>query len=87
MITKEAKQNIVKKYGHKEGDTGSPEVQVGLLTEKIHYLTSHLGVHKKDHSSRRGLLRAVSLRRRLLTYLKRRVPKEYKKITKDMGLS
>lgn len=87
MITKEAKQDIVKKYGHAQTDTGSPEVQIGLLSEKIHYLTQHLTAHKKDHSSRRGLLRAVSLRRRLLTYLKRNAPKRYKKISKDIGLS
>jgi small subunit ribosomal protein S15 len=65
------KATIVQKYGTKEGDTGSPEVQIALLTERITQLTDHFKTHKKDHHSRRGLLKLVSQRRRLLDYLKR----------------
>lgn len=74
------------KLARNESDTGSPEVQVAFFTEKITNLTQHLAQHKKDHSSRRGLLRMVSLRRRLLQYLKRKDMKRYKKVTKELGL-
>ena len=70
MITKEIKEQIIKEYQLKEGDTGSPEVQVALLTYRINDLNEHLKVHKKDHHSRRGLLKMVGQRRILLAYLK-----------------
>ena len=70
MITKEIKEQIIKDYQLKEGDTGSPEVQVALLTYRINDLNEHLKVHKKDHHSRRGLLKMVGQRRNLLAYLK-----------------
>ena len=70
MITKEQKQQIIKEYQLKEGNTGSPEVQVAILTYRINDLNEHLKVHKKDHHSRRGLLKMVGQRRGLLKYLK-----------------
>ena len=70
MITKEMKEQIIKDYQLKEGDTGSPEVQVALLTYRINDLNEHLKVHKKDHHSRRGLLKMVGQRRNLLAYLR-----------------
>jgi len=76
----------VKKFARNEKDTGSPEVQVAVFTERITQLTQHLAQHKKDNSSRRGLLHLVSLRRRLLEYLKRKDVKRYKKLTKELGL-
>lgn len=78
--------DIVAKFAKNEKDTGSPEVQIALFTHKISQLTKHLTEHKKDHSSRRGLLRAVSLRRRLTEYLKRKDVKRYKKVAKELGL-
>ena len=69
MLTQEAKQEIIQKYAVHEGDTGSPEVQIAVLTARIVYLTEHLKEHKKDHHSRRGLLKMVGHRRRLLAYL------------------
>src|SRR5262249_13423533 len=69
-LSKEQKQGIIGKFKQHEGDSGSAEVQIALLTEKIHYLTEHFKVHKRDHASRRGLLRMVGQRRRLLDYLK-----------------
>lgn len=71
MITKEQKAQIIKDYAIKEGDTGSPEVQVAVLTARINDLNEHLKVHKKDHHSRRGLLKMVGKRRNLLNYLKK----------------
>lgn len=71
MLTKKRKENLIKKFATKEGDTGSPEVQIALLSGEIDELQKHLADHKKDHSSRRGLLRKVSERRRLLKYLER----------------
>lgn len=79
-------KEIVKKFARGQNDTGSPEVQVAVFTDRINQLIQHLALHKKDHSSRRGLLRMVSLRRRLLEYLKRKDVKRYKKLTKDLGL-
>lgn len=87
MITKEQKATIVEKYALAKNDTGSPEVQIALLSERIKALSEHLALHKKDHSSRRGLLRMISLRRRLLTYLKRENLKHYKKVTKEFNLA
>lgn len=78
--------DIAAKFAKSEKDTGSPEVQIALFTHKITQLTKHLTEHKKDHSSRRGLLRMVSLRRRLLNYLKRKNIKRYKKVTKELEL-
>ena len=69
MLTTEAKLAVIKEYATHEGDTGSPEVQVAILTSRIQYLTDHLKEHKKDHHSRRGLLKMVGHRRRLLSYL------------------
>ncbi len=77
---------VASKFAKNESDTGSPEVQVAFFTEKIINLTQHLTQHKKDHSSRRGLLRMVSLRRRLLEYLKKKDVKRYKKVAKELGL-
>lgn len=80
------KGEIIKKYKVHTGDTGSPEVQVALFTEKIEELVKHLKKNKKDHHSRRGLLGMVSKRKRLLTYLKRQDEKRYLKLTKKLGL-
>jgi small subunit ribosomal protein S15 len=74
------------KFSSHEGDTGSPEVQVALLTERINYLTEHLKTHKKDHHSRRGLLKMVGKRRRLLTYLQDKNVNRYRTLVKDLGL-
>lgn len=81
------KQDIIKKFAQGKGDTGSPEVQVALLTEKINQLVGHLKVHKKDNHSRRGLLGMVSKRRRLLYYLQKKDLKRYQEIAKKLGLS
>ena len=70
MISKEKKAELIQAYGRKEGDTGSPEVQIAILTERINELTEHLKVNQKDHHSRRGLLKMVGKRRGLLDYLK-----------------
>lgn len=85
-LTREDKLGIVGKFKLHEGDTGSPEVQIALLTEKIKYLTDHFKVHKRDHASRRGLLRMVGQRRRLLDYLKATKVDRYRKVVKDLGL-
>ena len=85
-VAKDRKAQVVKDHGKHEGDTGSPEVQIALLTEKIHYLTDHFKVHKRDHASRRGLLRMVGQRRRLLDYLKATKVDRYRKVVKDLGL-
>jgi len=81
------KEKIIKKYAVAEGDTGSPEVQVAILSERIKQLSGHLKTHKKDNHSRRGLLQMVGKRRRLLEYLKRKDEKRYEKIAKAVGLS
>ncbi len=81
------KQDIIKKYAQGKGDTGSPEVQIALLSEKIGKLTEHLKEHKKDNHSRRGLLGMVSKRRRLLYYLQKKDLKRYQEIIKKLGLS
>lgn len=86
MLTKEQKDKIIKKYGIKEDDTGSPQVQIALLTYEINDLTSHLQVHKKDVSSRRGLLKKVGQRRRLMRYLKKDNRSGYETIIKSLKL-
>jgi small subunit ribosomal protein S15 len=85
-ITPEAKASLIKKYARTAGDTGSPEVQVAILTHRINYLTDHFKEHKKDNHSRRGLLKMVSQRRRLLDYLKSRDEGRYQTILKELEL-
>ncbi len=85
-ITQERKTELIKDYGQQEGDTGSPEVQVAILTERIVNLTEHLKTHKKDFHSRRGLLVMVGQRRRLLDYLKRKNEERYQTVIKRLGL-
>lgn len=80
------KADIVSKFQRAQGDTGSPEVQVALLTARINELTDHFKAHMKDHHSRRGLLRMVSRRRKLLDYLKGKSPESYKKLIEQLGL-
>jgi len=80
------KQDIVKKYATHEGDTGSPEVQVALLSARIEHLTEHLKTHGKDHASRRGLLKLVGRRSRLLRYLSRKNLGRYQELIKSLGL-
>ena len=86
MITTEKKAEIIKEYGLKEGDTGSPEVQVAILTYRINELNEHLKVHKKDHHSRRGLLKMVGQRRNLLAYLKDKDIERYRNLIARLGL-
>ncbi len=86
MLNKADKEEIVKKYGVHEGDTGSPEVQIALLTARISYLTEHLKEHKKDHHSRRGLLKMVGQRRRLLSYLSKKNINRYREIIAQLNL-
>ncbi|MEP2942234.1 MAG: 30S ribosomal protein S15 [Hyphomicrobiales bacterium] len=85
-ITAERKQELIKEYATKEGDTGSPEVQVSILTERIVNLTDHFKEHGKDNHSRRGLLKMVSQRRRLLDYLKKIDEARYAALIKSLGL-
>lgn len=85
-ITAERKTKVIKEFGQKEGDTGSPEVQVAILTERINTLTEHFKSHKKDHHSRRGLLIMVGRRRRLLDYLKSKDEGRYNDVIKKLGL-
>ena len=85
-LTKDVKQEIVGRHGRKEGDTGSTQVQIGLLSQRIEGLTEHLRTHGKDHESRRGLLKLVGRRRRLLNYLQRRDLEGYRALIKDLGL-
>ncbi|MCE9625992.1 MAG: 30S ribosomal protein S15 [Deltaproteobacteria bacterium] len=86
MITEEPKSEVIRKYQRAESDTGSPEVQVALLTRRIDSLTLHFKSHAKDHSSRRGLLKLVGQRRRLLEYLKRNDRSKYSQLIGDLGL-
>ncbi len=86
-LTKQEKQKIITKYAVKKGDTGSPEVQIALLTAQIKSLTKHLKGHKKDVHSRRGLLSMVSKRRRLLNYLEEKDNQRHKEIVKQLKLS
>ena len=85
-MDKERKAEIIAKFATHEGDTGSPEVQIALLTERINHLTEHLKVHHKDHHSRRGLLQMVGQRRSLLAYLKNMDIERYRKIVADLDL-
>ena len=85
-MTKEKKQEIINTYKRDEKDTGSPEVQIALLTERINELTEHLRVHKKDNHSRRGLLKMVGKRRNLLNYLSRKDLQRYRDIVEKLGL-
>ncbi|MGN0711952.1 MAG: 30S ribosomal protein S15 [Anaerovoracaceae bacterium] len=86
MITTEKKAEIIKEYATKEGDTGSPEVQVAILTYRINDLNEHLRVHKKDFHSRRGLLKMVGQRRNLLNYLKSKDIERYRSLIARLGL-
>ena len=85
-LDKDTKRQIIDKYRLHDHDSGSPEVQIALLTERIKGLTEHFRVHKKDHHSRRGLLKMVGMRRRLLDYLKANQIDRYRTIVKDLGL-
>ena len=85
-LTKEAKQELIAKHGRSETDTGSPEVQIAMLTRRINELTEHLRTHKHDHHSRRGLLKLVGRRRRLLNYLQRNDLEGYRALIKELGL-
>ena len=86
MIKKERKQEIIKEYGRTENDTGSPEVQIALLTERIKNLTEHLKNNRKDHHSRRGLLKMVGQRRALLDYLMKKDIERYRTLIERLGL-
>lgn len=86
MINGEIKSEVIRKYQRQDKDTGSPEVQVALLTRRIDSLTEHFKSHVKDHSSRRGLLKLVGQRRRLLEYLKRNDQGKYSRLIGDLGL-
>jgi small subunit ribosomal protein S15 len=86
VLTTKDKKELIDQFKLHEDDTGSPEVQVGLLTHRISYLTDHLKVHKKDHHSRRGLLILVGRRRRLLNYVKHKDVKRYRSIIETLGL-
>lgn len=85
-LTTEQKQELIGKFGRSDGDTGSAEVQVALMTERINYLTDHLRTHSKDHHSRRGLLMLVGKRRRLLRYLEHSDIDRYRSIVGELGL-
>ena len=86
MLTKDAKAEVIGRQRRHETDTGSPQVQVAILTERINALTEHLREHKKDHHSRRGLLKMVGRRRRLLNYLQRSDLDAYRELTRELGL-
>ena len=86
MITKEKKQKVIEEYKTNESDTGSPEVQIAILTSRINELTEHLKIHKKDHSSRRGLLKMVGTRASLLKYVKSKDFSRYQRIISRLGL-
>jgi small subunit ribosomal protein S15 len=86
VLTPEAKREIIDRFKVNENDTGSPEVQIALLSNRINYLTDHFKVHKKDHHSRRGLLKLVGQRRRLLNYLKKRNVEKYQDVIKELGI-
>ncbi len=85
-ITKETKQELMQEFGRHDGDTGSPEVQIAVLTNRITYLTDHLREHKHDESSRRGLLKLVGRRRRLLAYVRRHDYQRYMALTDTLGI-
>jgi small subunit ribosomal protein S15 len=85
-LTRESKSTLIDRYRVHPTDTGSPEVQIALLSERISYLNGHFQVHQKDHASRRGLLIMVGKRRRLLEYLRRRNPERYKRVIESLGI-
>ena len=85
-LTKENKESIIDQYRIHASDTGSPEVQIALLSERITYLTEHFKTHKKDHASRRGLLKIVGKRRRLIDYLKMYNPDRYREVISRLGI-
>jgi small subunit ribosomal protein S15 len=85
-LSVESKKGLMERYRVHPADTGSPEVQIALLSERIGYLNNHFQSHRKDHASRRGLLIIVSKRRRLLEYLKRRSPDRYRKLIESLGI-
>ena len=85
-IVAERKQALIKKHARNKGDTGSPEVQIAILTDRINHLTAHFEKHVKDHHSRRGLLMLVSNRRSLLDYLKRKNASAYEKLIGELGI-
>lgn len=85
-MDKQKKQELIEKFGRNATDTGSPEVQIALLTERINHLTGHLKMHKKDHHSRRGLLKMVGQRRGLLKYLQGKDINAYRELIKQLGL-
>ena len=86
MIAKDKKQAIIKEYGRSEGDTGSPEVQIAILTARINELTDHFKANPKDHHSRRGLLKMVGKRRALLSYLKKNDIESYRNLIERLGI-
>ena len=86
MITKERKQELVEKYGNSADDTGTPEVQIAIFSERINRLTEHLQDHPSDHSTRHGLLKLVGKRRRLLNYLQENEIERYRTIVEELGL-
>ncbi len=86
MLATDKKQEIINNYKLHDNDTGSPEVQIAILTERITYLTDHFKIHKKDHHSRRGLLKIVGQRRRLLDYLKKKDVERYRVIIEKLGI-
>lgn len=85
-VTKAQKEELIKKFANKKGDTGSPEVQVAILTAEIENLRAHLEVHKKDNHSRRGILMMVAKRRKILTYLKGKNPTKYESVIAELGI-
>ena len=85
-VTKEVKETIIAKHAKHDGDTGSPEVQIALLTARIETLTEHLKTHKKDHHTRRGLLKLVGQRRRMLNYLKKVDIERYRAVVAQLGI-
>ncbi len=86
MLSKDRKTEIIERFKKHDVDTGSPEVQIGILSERINVLTEHLKTHSKDHHSRRGLLKMVGHRRRLLNYLQSQDVERYRTVVKDLGL-
>lgn len=86
MLSKDRKTEIIDRFKKHDVDTGSPEVQIGILSERINVLTEHLKQHSKDHHSRRGLLKMVGRRRRLLNYLQKQDVERYRAVVKDLGL-
>jgi small subunit ribosomal protein S15 len=86
VFTREFKSSVIDQYKTHPADTGSPEVQIALLSERINYLTDHFKIHKKDHASRRGLLKMVGQRRRLLDYLKSKDVERYRGVIQRLGI-